>query len=82
VLLTLEVGQIILLEAALSFLGVGAPPPTPSLGSVSSEGLPYLMRGWWISVFPGIVLTLLIVATNLVGDWLRDRWDPKIDEVI
>lgn len=78
VLLTLVIGQIVLLEAALSFLGVGIPPPTPSLGAVISEGLPYLSRGWWISVFPGIVLTLIVLSANMAGDWLRDYWDPKL----
>ena len=81
ILLTLAIGQIVLLEAALSFLGVGIPPPAPSLGTVIAEGLPYLSRGWWISVFPGLIITVLVLSANMLGDWLRDHWDPRLETV-
>lgn len=81
VLLTLVMGHLILTEASLSFLGAGIPPPTPSLGGMVAEGLDTLERGWWVSVCPGIVMTLLIVSANLIGDWLRDRWDPRLQNL-
>ncbi len=81
VLLTLVMGNLILTEASLSFLGAGIPPPQPSLGGMIAEGLSVLERGWWISVFPGIVISLLILSANLLGDWLRDRWDPRLQNL-
>lgn len=81
VLITLVMGQLILTEAALSFLGAGVPPPTPSLGGMIADGLEVLERGWWVSVFPGIVISLLVLSANIIGDWLRDRWDPKLQNV-
>ncbi len=81
VLITLVMGQLILTEAALSFLGAGVPPPTPSLGGMIAEGLEVLERGWWVSVFPGVVISLVVLSANIVGDWLRDRWDPKLQNV-
>ena len=81
VLITLVMGQLILTEAALSFLGAGVPPPTPSLGGMIADGLEVLERGWWVSVFPGIVISLVVLSANTVGDWLRDRWDPKLQNV-
>lgn len=81
VLLTLVMGNLILTEASLSFLGAGIPPPQPSLGGMIAEGLPVLERGWWISVFPGLVISLLVLSANLLGDWLRDRWDPRLQNL-
>ena len=81
VLITLVMGQLILTEAALSFLGAGVPPPTPSLGGMIADGLEVLERGWWVSVFPGIVISVVVLSANTVGDWLRDRWDPKLQNV-
>jgi len=81
VLITLVMGQLILTEAALSFLGAGVPPPTPSLGGMISEGLEVLERGWWVSVFPGIVISVVVLSANILGDWLRDSWDPKLQNV-
>ena len=83
VLATLEVGQVILLEAGLSFLGVGIPRPTPAWGLMVADGRELIIagRGWWISVFPGLAIMLTVLSMNLLGDWLRDRLDPKLRNV-
>jgi len=76
---TLQVGNFILTEATLSFLGVGAPVTQPSLGLLLSTGYQVLFSGlWWVSVFPGLVLLLIIVGTNLLGDFLRDELNPRL----
>jgi peptide/nickel transport system permease protein len=77
VLATLQLSWVIILEAGLSFLGAGIPPPTPSWGSMVSEGRGYLSTAWWISFFPGAAIVLLVLALNLLGDWLRDALDPR-----
>jgi peptide/nickel transport system permease protein len=77
VVATAEFGLMILFEAGLSFLGLGIQPPTPSWGTIMSAGRQYLERAWWITVFPGGCLFLLVLSTNLFGDWLRDRLDPR-----
>ena len=81
VLLTLQLGTVILLEAALSFLGAGVPPPTPAWGSMVSEGRDYVASAWWISFFPGLAILLTVLSLNLLGDWLRDRLDPKLRQL-
>ncbi len=81
VLLSLDVGQVILLEASLSFLGAGIPPPTPSWGQMVSEGRGYITSAWWISFFPGLALALTVLAFNMFGDWLRDRLDPRLRQL-
>lgn len=78
VLLTLDLAWVILTEASLSFLGAGIPPPAASWGGMIAEGQDYVTTAWWISVFPGAVLALTILAVNMLGDWLRDRLDPKL----
>lgn len=78
VIATVEFGQVILAEAALSFLGVGVPLGTPSLGSTISNGTQYLATAWWISTLPGIALLILVLATGILGDALRDRFDPRL----
>jgi peptide/nickel transport system permease protein len=79
VLFSLTIGVAIIIEASLSFLGVGVPPPKPAWGLMMSEGRGPLIAGkWWISVFPGICIMLLVLATNLLGDWLRVRLDPQL----
>lgn len=79
VIATINLATAILTEATLSFLGVGLPPTEPSLGTLIRIGNDYLLSGdWWISVFPGIVLALLILSVNLLGDWLRDAFNPKL----
>jgi peptide/nickel transport system permease protein len=77
VLITLEVGTIIIIEAILSFLGAGVPPPTPAWGSMVSDGRDYIVEAWWVSLLPGVAIMLVVLAFNLFGDWLRDRLDPK-----
>lgn len=73
---TLFVPQVILFEASLSFLGLGVPPPTPTWGSMISDGRNYVETAWWISVFPGLLLMAAVLAVNTVGEWLRDHLDP------
>ncbi|MCL5777180.1 ABC transporter permease [Limibaculum sp. FT325] len=76
---TLNFGLAILIEATLSFLGVGMPPTEPSLGTLIRIGNQYLFSGlWWIVLFPALHLCLLVVAVNLLGDWLRDALNPKL----
>jgi peptide/nickel transport system permease protein len=74
---TSEFGLMILFEAGLSFLGLGIQPPTPSWGSIMSVGRQYVERAWWIVTFPGGCLFLLVFSVNVLGDWLRDRLDPR-----
>jgi len=79
VIATLGVASAILTEATLSFLGVGMPPTQPSLGTLINEGQNYLFSGeWWITIFPGIALIVMVIAVNLLGDWLRDALNPKL----
>lgn len=78
VVATLLVGVIILLEAALSFLGAGVPSPTPAWGSMLAEGRDRIAVAWWISALPGIAIFLTVLSLNLFGDWLRDALDPKL----
>lgn len=81
VVATNQVGTVILAEAGLSFLGVGVPPPTPSLGGMISDGRLYLTDAWWISAFPGIAIALTVLALVFIGDWLRDRLDPTLRQL-
>ena len=81
VLLTLQVGFLIILESSLSFLGAGVPPPTPAWGSMVASGRDYIVTAWWVSAIPGIAIMLLVIAFNMLGDWLRDRLDPKLRQV-
>jgi peptide/nickel transport system permease protein len=80
VLATLQVGSAILIEGTLSYLGVGVPPTQPSLGTLIRVGNDFLFSGeWWITVFPGVALVMLVLAINVVGDWLRDVMNPKLN---
>lgn len=74
---TLLFGNLILVESSLSFLGMGVQPPTPSWGNIIAEGRDALQDAWWISTFPGAAIALSVIAFNLVGEGLRDAWDPK-----
>ena len=74
---TLEVGSVILAEASLSFLGAGVPPPQASWGVMISQGRGLIASGWWIAVFPGLAITITVLSSNALGDWLRDYLDPK-----
>ena len=79
VLATIQVGQAILTEATLSFLGVGVPPTSPSLGTLIRVGNDFLFSGeWWITIFPGLMLVLIALSVNLLGDWLRDAVNPRL----
>jgi peptide/nickel transport system permease protein len=76
---TISLAVAILGEATLSFLGVGVPPTEPSLGTLINNGQNFLFSGeWWIVIFPGTALALLVLAVNLLGDWLRDALNPKL----
>lgn len=81
VLMTLYVGVVIVAEASLSFLGAGVPPPMPSWGLMVAEGRGKIASAWWISLIPGVAITLTVFAFNLFGDWLRDRLDPKLRQL-
>lgn len=78
VVATLEFGLMVLFEAGLSFLGLGVQPPTASWGAMLSTGRNYLATAWWIATFPGVCLFLLVLSINLIGDDLRDRFDPRL----
>lgn len=79
VLATIQVATAIITEATLSFLGVGVPPTSPSLGTLIRVGNDYLFSGeWWITVFPGVMLVLIALSVNLLGDWLRDALNPRL----
>ena len=81
VIASLSVGSLILAEATLSFLGAGIPSPTPSWGNMVSEGRDYLQTAWWTSAFPGLALFLTVMSLNFLGDWVRDRLDPKLRQL-
>ena len=77
VLATLQVGFVIILEATLSFLGAGIPRPTPAWGLMVADGRSLVVTAWWLAFFPGIAIMLVVLSMNLLGDWLRDKFDPK-----
>ncbi|NGM23058.1 ABC transporter permease [Roseomonas stagni] len=78
VVATLELARVIVLEAGLSFLGLGIQPPDPSWGRMLADGRTYISSAWWIITFPGLALMLTVLAVNLLGDWLRDFFDPRL----
>jgi peptide/nickel transport system permease protein len=78
VVATLELARSIVLEATLSFLGLGIQPPTPSWGGMIQEGRDYLDSAWWISTSPGVVLMITSIVISRTGDWLRDVLDPTL----
>ncbi len=78
VISTFQLAQLVLIEAALSFIGLGIPPSTPSWGGMLSEGRNHVFTSWWYATFPGIAITLYVLGINLVGDWLRDVLDPRL----
>jgi peptide/nickel transport system permease protein len=81
VLATLQVGYVILLESALSFLGAGLPRPLPAWGLMIADGRELIVTAWWVSMFPGLAIMLTVLSLNLLGDWLRDHYDPKLRNV-
>lgn len=78
VLATLQVGYVILLESALSFLGAGLPRAQPAWGVMVSDGRELIVTAWWVSMFPGLAIMLTVLSLNLLGDWLRDHLDPRL----
>lgn len=81
VITSLQVGQVILLEASLSFLALGLPPGAPAWGIMVSEGRAVILEVWWLSLFPGLAITIVVLAFNFFGDWLRDMLDPKLRRI-
>jgi peptide/nickel transport system permease protein len=81
VLITMSVGLVILIEASLSFLGAGIPPPDPSWGSMAAEGRDLFKQAWWISLFPSLAIGLVVLAGNFLGDWIRDKMDPRLRQL-
>ena len=81
VLATLEVGHVVILEATLSFLGAGIPRPNPAWGLMAADGREVITSSWWIFMFPCLAIVLTVLSMNLLGDWLRDRLDPKLRNV-
>jgi peptide/nickel transport system permease protein len=79
VVATFSVARTIIAEASLSFLGLGLPPPAPSWGAMLDEGRNYLTTGWWLALFPGLAILAVVLGINVVGDWLRDTLDPRIE---
>jgi peptide/nickel transport system permease protein len=80
VLTTLEVPKAIIVEASLSFLGLGAQPPTPSWGAIMNSGRSYLLEAPWVSIFPGLMIVIIVLGFNLFGDALRDTLDPRLKD--
>jgi peptide/nickel transport system permease protein len=79
VVATFSVARMIIAEASLSFLGLGIPAPAPSWGAMLDEGRNYITTGWWLALFPGLAILLVVLGINLVGDWLRDILDPRLE---
>ena len=82
VVATFQVGSVILAEASLSFLGAGIPPPTPAWGSMVASGRLYITTAWWVTFIPGMAIALTVVAFTLLGDWIRDRSDPRLRQIL
>jgi peptide/nickel transport system permease protein len=80
VIAALQVAQMIIAEAALSFLGLGIQPPAPSWGNMIADGRPYIARAWWLATLPGLAITITVLAINFIGDWLRENLDPRMRE--
>jgi peptide/nickel transport system permease protein len=78
VIATLEVARMVILESALSFLGLGVQPPTPTWGGMLADGRAYLSTAWWLATLPGLSIMLTVLGINLLGDWLRDVLDPRL----
>ena len=81
VIATLRTGQLILAEATLSFLGAGIPPPTATWGNMVADGREYLRDAWWVSTLPALAIFLIVMSLNFLGDWMRDRFDPRLRQL-
>ena len=79
---TLQVGAIILAESILGYLGAGIPLPAPAWRSMIAYGRDYLDDAWWVAFFPGMAIFLAVLAFNFLGDWLRDRWDSRLRQIL
>ena len=82
VLATTHLGVAIVIEAALGFLGVGVPPPTPTWGNMLADAITGLVPHWWLVLFPGLAITVTVLAFNLLGDGIRDTLDPKLSPAV
>jgi peptide/nickel transport system permease protein len=82
VISTLQVASVIIAEASLSFLGLGVPALTPTWGKEISDGRDYAALAWWLPTFPGVAIFATVLAINILGDWLRDRWDPRLRRAV
>jgi peptide/nickel transport system permease protein len=82
VLATLQVANMIIAEASLSFLGLGIEPDIPSWGSMLADGRGYISTAWWVATFPGLAIMFTVLSINLIGDWLRDSLDPRLKSTI
>jgi peptide/nickel transport system permease protein len=78
VIMTTEIGRLIVLESTLSFLGLGVPPPTPSWGMALADGKEYLVSGWWLATFPGLAIMMVVLSMNVLGDGVRDLLEPRL----
>ena len=81
VLATLQVGFVIVIESTLSFLGTGIPRPNPAWGLMVADGRALIVSHWWVAFFPGLAILLVVLSMNLMGDWLRDKLDPRQRQV-
>jgi len=81
IMATLQVGNVIIAESSISFLGLGVPPPEPAWGSMVADGRDFLTSAWWICFWPGLAILLTVLSCNLLGDWLRLRLDPKFRQI-
>ncbi|MBI3953304.1 MAG: ABC transporter permease [Chloroflexi bacterium] len=81
VISTLQVGTVIIFEASLSFLGIGTQPPMSSWGQILSDGRQYVSTAWWIAFFPGVFIVMTCLSANLLGDWVRDKLDPRLRQL-
>ncbi|MFH0769576.1 MAG: ABC transporter permease [Chloroflexota bacterium] len=81
ILATLQIGSVIIAESTLSFLGLGVPPPSPSWGSMLADGRSHIFHAWWLCVWPGVCISMVVLSCNFLGDWLRVRLDPKFRQL-
>jgi peptide/nickel transport system permease protein len=77
----LQLGRALIVEAAITFIGLGIQPPASAWGLLIAEGRNYLATAWWIPTFAGLAITITVLGTNLLGDWLRDALDPKLRQL-
>lgn len=82
VIATMSTGGLILAESFLSFVGAGVPPPTPTWGAMVADGRGYMRDAWWITVVPGVAILITVMSLNFLGDWLRDKLDPRLRQLV